>query len=710
MLAEKGILAQFEELEPEQKDVLKKAAKLVGPHIEQVLADFHARAAADPELGGILGAGSGTRALIEAQRDHLERLLAGESQEELRERCRRIGAAHARVGLPPRHYLAAYSYFIESFIKIALGPKSGPAAMAAALAKVVLIDIELTLADYLRILEDKTSRAEAAVISSAIEPEVKHVKRVAGELAQGLNQVTSELSGAISQVKAGVQIVEGGSAANSSATQSVAAALSQIQASNAEAGGRAEEMSQLAGTAAEKSKNLGIWLDRLRTASHRISEITKLIDGIAKHTNLLALNATIEAGRAGKAGTGFAVVANEIKELSQHSAAAAKEIARNISGMQADLNPAIAIMDEIGDLVRKVDTVAKAVSGNVSSGIGALDALGGSAEAAAEGAAEQRTAVGHFTGAVANASQAAESLGRHAAHLSSMFEGVANRLSVTVANITDVEDRKHAPVPVRIPVSFRHGGRQIQTATLTVSEAGSLIAATGGQPAEGSRLDLDLLGIGRIAAEVIRHQPLGMRVRFIGVSAAAAPALRMCMSSISAAEDRLRKRLARCRDEIEQAIARGIAQGKIAAEAMFDGDYQPIPGTNPLQMSTKFLPFLEEVLPPLQEPVLAFDRLIVFCAAVDRNGYLPVHNAKYSKPQGADPVWNHANCRNRRMFDDQTGLTAARNEQEFLTQLYPREMGGGKLDLMRDISTPIRVAGRHWGAVRMGAEVPAFSP
>ena len=55
-------------------------------------------------------------------------------------------------------------------------------------------------------------------------------------------------------------------------------------------------------------------------------------------------------------------------------------------------------------------------------------------------------------------------------------------------------------------------------------------------------------------------------------------------------------------------------------------------------------------------------------------------------------------------------MTAARNEQEFLTQIYPREMGGGKLDLIRDISTPIQVAGRHWGAVRMGTEVPFFSP
>ena len=366
-------------------------------------------------------------------------------------------------------------------------------------------------------------------------------------------------------------------------------------------------------------------------------QITKLIDGIAKHTNLLALNATIEAGRAGKAGNGFAVVANEIKELSQHSAAAAGEIAQNISGIQSDLNPAIAVMCEIGDLVHKVDTAAAAVSSNVAARISGLNALVFGAEAAADGAAKQSGAVEIFTGAVANASAAAECLGKHAEHLSSMFEGVAKRLSVTVASMADVAERRHSPVPVRIPVWFEYGGKRIETATLTISEAGGLIDAVAGEPPEGSRIELYFAGIGSIAAEAARHHPLGIRFRFLKVGPDAAAALQGCMGSVSIAEERLRERLARCRDEIEHAIAQGIAQGKISVEAMFDESYQPIPGTNPLQVRTKFLPFLEEVLPPIQEPVLEFDPHIVFCTAVDRNGYLPVHNAKYSKAARRGP-------------------------------------------------------------------------
>src|SRR3546814_9746239 len=56
----------------------------------------------------------------------------------------------------------------------------------------------------------------------------------------------------------------------------------------------------------------------------------------------------------------------------------------------------------------------------------------------------------------------------------------------------------------------------------------------------------------------------------------------------------------------------------------------------------------DEVRPPIQEPALQFDERVVFCACVDVNGYLPTHNLKFGEPQGSDPVWNAAHCRNRR--------------------------------------------------------------
>ena len=108
----------------------------------------------------------------------------------------------------------------------------------------------------------------------------------------------------------------------------------------------------------------------------------------------------------------------------------------------------------------------------------------------------------------------------------------------------------------------------------------------------------------------------------------------------------------------------------------------------------------------IQEPLLGSDSRMTFCAAVDRNAYLPVHNRFYSKPQKPDdPAWNTANCRNRRIFDDRAGLCAARNVRPALIQSYPRDMGNGVVIMMREIDAPIRVFGKHWGALRTAYKI-----
>jgi methyl-accepting chemotaxis protein len=118
-------------------------------------------------------------------------------------------------------------------------------------------------------------------------------------------------------------------------------------------------------------------------------------------------------------------------------------------------------------------------------------------------------------------------------------------------------------------------------------------------------------------------------------------------------------------------------------------------------MMTRFVALTDRLLPAVQEAALTLDARVVFCAAVDRNGFLPTHNAKFSKPQGSDPAWNAANCRNRRIFDDRVGLAAGRNTKPFLLQSYRRDMGGGNFVMMKDCSAPITVRGRHWGSLRL---------
>lgn len=145
-----------------------------------------------------------------------------------------------------------------------------------------------------------------------------------------------------------------------------------------------------------------------------------------------------------------------------------------------------------------------------------------------------------------------------------------------------------------------------------------------------------------------------------------------------------------------------IGNGTLSMADAFDDKYQPIAGTNPEQFLTRFTGFADRMLQDVLEQILSWSPKIVFGIATDMRGYIPTHNRKYSKQQGADPVWNQANCRNRRFFNGRTEMTAIRNTRPFLLQTYRRDMGGGNYVVMKDLSVPIRINGKHWGALRIG--------
>jgi methyl-accepting chemotaxis protein len=150
--------------------------------------------------------------------------------------------------------------------------------------------------------------------------------------------------------------------------------------------------------------------------------------------------------------------------------------------------------------------------------------------------------------------------------------------------------------------------------------------------------------------------------------------------------------------EFEAAIGRG----EITLDQLMDENYRDIAGTDPKQYTTAYVDFTDRVLPAIQDPIQKSDPRIVFCVAWAKGGYLPTHNPNYRLPQGKDPVWNNANCRNRRLFTDRAVKKVAANTKPFLLQTYRRDMGGGQFVLMKDLSSPITVRGKHWGAFRMG--------
>jgi methyl-accepting chemotaxis protein len=153
---------------------------------------------------------------------------------------------------------------------------------------------------------------------------------------------------------------------------------------------------------------------------------------------------------------------------------------------------------------------------------------------------------------------------------------------------------------------------------------------------------------------------------------------------------------------ISEVFEAAVARGEITLDALMDENYRQIPGTDPKQYMTNYVEFTDRVLPAIQDPIQKSDPRIVFCVAWAKGGYLPTHNPNYRLPQGKDPVWNNANCRNRRLFNDRAVKKVAANTRPLLLQTYRRDMGGGNFVLMKDASSPIFVRGRHWGAFRLG--------
>ena len=436
------------------------------------------------------------------------------------------------------------------------------------------------------------------------------------------------------------------------------------------------EVADIAGNLEEvttRISNQAAQFEELEQSAQTMVSGNRAIDRAARE----AQNAASAAGT--EIAESRALMGSAVQHIN-HLTAAVKRI-------EERLNSFAPVVKQIGDVAGSIETIAKQTRLlSLNAGIEAAragEAGRGFAVVAAEVkslADQTRTATDRITASV-------RALGEQISGLVTE-SGDSNKHAVKAA--TSVEQVNG--VIIRSHEAFSTVGREIdaiaasaagnlEACDVTLSELGDL--ANGVQLSSSNLTQADkrvdgLLNLSETLIEFIAES---------GVSTADTPIIDLGIQTAN-----------RISAEFEAAIDRG----DLTDFQLFDERYREIPGTNPKQYTTEYVRFTDRVLPPIQDPLQSADPRIVFCVAWAKGGYLPTHNPNYSQPQGNDPVWNAAHCRNRRVYNDRAVKKVAHNTKRFLLQTYRRNMGGGNFMLIKDLSAPIFVRGRHWGAFRVG--------
>ena len=405
----------FVGMDKAQRDLLSALKPQIEQSVGPALDRFYSQAKSNPETARHFRDASHIEHAKQKQVGHWGIIATGKFDDAYIEGVTRIGKVHAKLGLEPKWYIGGYSLILEELVTriiatelkgFGTGKKAEKAGKGvAAVIKAAMIDMDYAISVYLDELSEERARAERerqlqkaeqdralaaledalsilakgdlrASISQDLGSDFDALKSKFNTAVSKLNEAFLDISSAISQSASDTRELSGATddmarrtEQQAAALEQTAAALEQITTISQQSSERTKQAREVVSQTSEQATQSGhtvteaiAAMGKIEESSKKITQIITVIDEISFQTNLLALNAGVEAARAGEAGRGFAVGAQEVRELAQRSASAAREIKELIEASFNDVLTGVELVNKTGDALGSIGSQVQIIS------------------------------------------------------------------------------------------------------------------------------------------------------------------------------------------------------------------------------------------------------------------------------------------------------------------------------------------------------------